>query len=72
MRQLPELDSPDDLVLPGGKASEQWKMSELSLDLGFVNLALHSLAEINVLSVKIVEAGTSATLEYPASSGSKD
>ena len=44
-RQLPELDSPDDLVPPGGKASEQWKMSELSLDLGFVNLALHSLAE---------------------------
>lgn len=44
-RQLPELDNPGDMVLSDNNGFEQWKMSELSLDLGFVNLALHSLAE---------------------------
>jgi hypothetical protein len=44
-RQLPELDSPDDLLLGNGKNFEDWKMSGIILDLGFVNMAMHCLAE---------------------------
>jgi hypothetical protein len=44
-RQLPELARPDDLLLAGREGFEDWKMSGIYLDLGFVNLAMHSLAE---------------------------
>jgi hypothetical protein len=44
-RQLPELDSPDGLLPGGGGGFQEWKMSGLFLDLGFVNMAMHSLAE---------------------------
>jgi hypothetical protein len=44
-RQLPELDSPDDLLLANGHPSMHWKMSGIYLDLGLVNLAMHDLVE---------------------------
>jgi hypothetical protein len=44
-RQLPDLDRPDDLILADMKGFEDWKMSGIYLDLGFVNLAMHSLTE---------------------------
>jgi hypothetical protein len=44
-RQLPELDRPDDLLLAGREGFEDWKMSGIYLDLGFVNMAIHCLAE---------------------------
>jgi len=37
---LPELDRPDDLLLAGREGFEDWKMSGIYLDLGFVNMAI--------------------------------